>query len=184
MTRIIAGWAGSRQLAVPSTGTRPTSDRVREALFSGLDARDALRGAAVLDLYAGSGALALEAVSRGAVTAVLVEQAAEACRVLRRNAEAIAAAAPAPVDVRVVRQPVARYLAGAPGAFDVVFLDPPYDLGASAVDADLAALRHLVVPGGTVVLERAARGAAPRWPDGFIPSTRTYGDTALHIARV
>src|SRR3954453_5139092 len=93
MTRIVAGFAGSLTLQVPKSGTRPTSDRVREAIFSALDARDAIHGARVLDLYAGSGALGLEAVSRGAVSAVLVEKNAAAVQVCRRNAAALAGAA-------------------------------------------------------------------------------------------
>ena len=89
MTRIIAGFAGSLSLQVPRSGTRPTSDRVREAIFSALEARDAIDGAAVLDLYAGSGALGLEAASRGAAEAVLVERAKPAADVCRRNADAL-----------------------------------------------------------------------------------------------
>src|SRR5689334_15415760 len=128
MTRIVAGFAGSLALQVPKSGTRPTSDRVREAIFSALDARDAVRGARVLDRYAGSGALGLEAVSRGAASAVLVEKNAAAAQVCRRNATALIAAArsssrqashPLPT-IEVRASAVAPYLTGAAAEFDVV----------------------------------------------------------------
>src|SRR6185437_6015041 len=139
MTRIVSGFAGSLTLQVPKSGTRPTSDRVREAVFSGLDARDAVRGAHVLDLFAGSGALGLEAASRGAARVVLVEKSAAAAAVCRRNADAVVRAAPKharpQVDVRATA--VLPYLAAAGAArFDLVFVDPPYDLS----DGDLLAV--------------------------------------------
>src|SRR6185312_10874752 len=133
MTRIVSGFAGSLTLQVPKSGTRPTSDRVREAIFSSLDARDAMHGARVLDLYAGSGALGLEAASCGAASVVLVEKSPAAAQVCRRNAAALTAAAaaarrtPPALDVRAT--PVQTYLNGAAGRFDVVFMDPSYDLG-------------------------------------------------------
>ena len=116
MTRIIAGFAGSLTLAVPRSGTRPTSDRVREAIFSALEARDAIDGASVLDLYAGSGALGLEAASRGAAEVVLVEKARAAAEVCRRNADAITRAARGAGEkprIRVAVRGVASYLEAA-----------------------------------------------------------------------
>ncbi|MFT4123386.1 MAG: RsmD family RNA methyltransferase [Microbacteriaceae bacterium] len=193
MTRIIAGLAGSLVLRVPATGTRPTSDRVREAVFSALEARRALQGARVLDLYAGSGALGLEAVSRGAASAVLVERSAAAARACRANAAAVLRAAPA-ARVEVAQQSVARFLgaglhgAGSHGAaaaeWDLVFLDPPYDLPAAELAAALGALAPRLAPGATVVVERRSRSGEPPWPAGIAPERdRRYGDTTLWWAR-
>ena len=129
MTRIISGRAGGRRIqAPPGSATRPTSDRVREALFSRLEHLDVLQGARVLDLYAGSGALGLEAASRGAAAVVLVEQARPAAAVIRRNAASLADVLPG---VHVRAEPVERALAAAPqpqDRFDLVLLDPPYDV--------------------------------------------------------
>jgi 16S rRNA (guanine966-N2)-methyltransferase len=177
VTRIVAGTAGGRQLAVPKRGTRPTSDRVREALFSAVEAALDLDGARVLDLYAGSGALGLEALSRGASAAVLVESDANAVAVLRKNVAAVGL--PGAV-VRPGR--VAAVLAEPPAEpFDLVLADPPYALDPSA---DLAALvRGWLAPGAVVVLERARRSGPPEWPSPLVPGRiRRYGDTELHWA--
>lgn len=182
MPRIVAGWAGSLQLAVPPDGTRPTSDRTREALFSMLEARDALAGAAVLDLYAGSGALGLESLSRGAASAVLVERAPRAVRVLRGNAERLGRAADGPIEVQVVPQAVRTWLAAGGGRFDLVFSDPPYDVPDADVAADLDALLPRLADGALVLLERSVRSPVPVPPDGLVlERTRTYGDTAVHL---
>ncbi|WP_375388895.1 RsmD family RNA methyltransferase [uncultured Amnibacterium sp.] len=182
MPRIVAGWAGSLQLAVPPDGTRPTSDRTREALFSMLEARDAIRGAAVVDLYAGSGALGLEAVSRGAASAVLVEKAPRAVRTIRDNVRRVERAAPAPIEVRVAPQSVEAFLAGAAGGIGLAFLDPPYDLPDAQVAADLAALAPLLVPDAVVLVERSSHSPAPLLPPGLeLERTRAYGDTAVHV---
>jgi len=182
MTRIIAGFAGSLTLAVPRSGTRPTSDRVREAIFSALEARDAVADASVLDLYAGSGALGLEAASRGAAEVVLVEKARPAAEVCRRNAAALARAARgvrAP-RVRVEARSVASYLESAPGGVDLAFVDPPYDLGESELAKDLALLAPLLADGATVVVERSSRSPEPDWPEGIERERRRdYGETTL-----
>lgn len=188
MTRIVAGFAGSLTLQVPKSGTRPTSDRVREAIFSALDARDAVHGARVLDLYAGSGALALEAVSRGAASAVLVEKNAAAAQVCRRNAAALAASAraasrhaphPLPaIDVRAAA--VSSYLTGASGPFDVVFIDPPYDLPDHELLDMLSALVPLLAEDAVVCVERSARDAEPTLPAGLaLERRKDYGETAI-----
>ncbi|MEV8215115.1 16S rRNA (guanine(966)-N(2))-methyltransferase RsmD [Leifsonia sp. NPDC077715] len=188
MTRIVAGFAGSLTLQVPKSGTRPTSDRVREAIFSALDARDAVHGARVLDLYAGSGALALEAVSRGAASAVLVEKNAAAAQVCRRNAAAVAASAraasrhaphPLPaIDVRAAA--VTSYLAGASGPFDVVFIDPPYDVGDGDLHEVLTVLVPLLAEDAVVCVERSARGPEPTLPAGLaLERRKDYGETAI-----
>ncbi|HEY7594829.1 MAG TPA: 16S rRNA (guanine(966)-N(2))-methyltransferase RsmD [Actinophytocola sp.] len=178
MTRIVAGTAGGRQLTVPKRGTRPTSDRVREALFSAVEAAMDLDGARVLDLYAGTGALGLEALSRGAATAVLVESDASALAVLRKNVAAVGL--PGAV-VRPGR--VSAVLAEAcPEPFDLVLADPPYALDPTA---DLAALvaSGWLGPGSLVVVERARRSGPLTWPAGLVPGRiRRYGDTELQWA--
>lgn len=184
MTRIISGRAGSLTLDVPDAGTRPTSDRVRESLFNALSASDLLRGTRVLDLYAGSGALGLEAASRGAMTVDLVEKAPRAVTVIRRNVARIHAAlrgAPDAARIAVHRTAVDAYLRSAPtGVFDLVFLDPPYDLSDAELSATLELLVPALSPDSTVIVERAARSAPPAWPAGLVRDRdRRYGDTAL-----
>jgi 16S rRNA (guanine966-N2)-methyltransferase len=186
MTRIVSGFAGSLTLQVPKSGTRPTSDRVREAVFSGLEARDRVRGAHVLDLYAGSGALGLEAASRGAAHVVLVEKSAAAAVICRRNAAAVVRAAPKDtprptVDVRATA--VLPYLTAASAVtpFDVVFVDPPYDLPDGELLAVLTALVPLLAEDAVVCVERSTRDGAPTLPDGLeLDRTRAYGETAVH----
>jgi 16S rRNA (guanine966-N2)-methyltransferase len=182
VTRIIAGFAGSLALTVPRSGTRPTSDRVREAIFSALEARDLVAGARVLDLYAGSGALGLEAASRGAAEVTLVDRAREAGAVARRNAERVGRAAPAAdaPRIRSIVQPVQAFLAGAAGGWDLVFLDPPYDLAGAELVDDLLLLAPRVAPDAVIVVERSARDPEPAWPAGLALDRRTsYGETAV-----
>lgn len=166
---------------MPDAGTRPTSDRVREALFSALQARIDFDDLAVLDLYAGSGALALEAVSRGASAALLVESGARAASVIAANISATGLAG-----VRVRRGRVETVLAGPPPRrFGLVFIDPPYAVGDDEVSGVLASL----VDGGWladeahVVVERSARGPATEWPGVFGEVTvKRYGETRIEIA--
>jgi 16S rRNA (guanine966-N2)-methyltransferase len=183
MTRIIAGSAGSLTLAVPRSGTRPTSDRVREAIFSALESRDAIEGATVLDLYAGSGALGLEAASRGAAEVVLVEKAKSAADVCRRNADAVTRAARATgqgVRIRVAPRTVGAYLEGAAAGFDLVFVDPPYELAEQPLARDLALLAPLLSDDAVVIVERSSRSPEPTWPAGIVPDRRrVYGETTL-----
>lgn len=187
MTRIVAGFAGSLTLAVPQKGTRPTSDRVREAIFSALDARDAVRGARVLDLYAGSGALGLEAASRGGRIVTLVENSFGAAALCRKNTEAVLRAAPkrdAP-RIRVVGQAVQSFLAGTPDGFDLVFLDPPYDLPEAELAGNLAALAPLLDPDALVIVERGSRSPEPGWGPGLrLERRKDYGDTTVWYAEV
>ncbi|MER3388645.1 MAG: RsmD family RNA methyltransferase [Microcella sp.] len=193
MTRIIAGHAGSHTLQVPKSGTRPTSDRVREAIFSSLEARDLVAGARVLDLYAGSGALGLEAASRGAAEVVLVERASSAARVCSGNARLVAARVEAAGDARrdatggsapsihVVTKAVATFLASATGPWDLVFIDPPYDLGDAELARALELLDPLLSEDAVVVLERGARSALPALPARLeLDRSTNYGDTVLH----
>lgn len=179
MTRIVAGAARGRRLKVPASGTRPTSDRVRESLFSSLESSDALRGMRVLDLFAGSGALGLEALSRGAATAVLVDSASAAVKVIEQNARVVALPG-----VSIVRQSAAAYLQGSPRPNDLVFLDPPYNLPAGQVGDVLQALTGgWITDGAQVILERAARGEGPIWPQGLeVVWQRRFGDTEVQRA--
>ncbi|GAA4156987.1 16S rRNA (guanine(966)-N(2))-methyltransferase RsmD [Gryllotalpicola daejeonensis] len=185
MTRIIAGAAGRVTLAVPKAGTRPTSDRVREALFSALEARDALDGARVLDLYAGSGALGLEAASRGAASVVLVEKNAAAARVAKTNAGLVSKAMRTDAGaVGVVASSVASFLASATGPFDLVFSDPPYEVTDADVAADLEALVPLLAPDALVVVERSSRSPEPAWPAALTPAKpKKYGETTIWFAQ-
>jgi 16S rRNA (guanine966-N2)-methyltransferase len=182
MTRVIAGTAGGRTLRTPpGSGTRPTSERVREALFSALEARGSIRGAQVLDLYAGSGALGLEAASRGAAGVVLVESDRRAADVAARNVRGLGL-----TGVRVARQNVASFLADRPAArYDLVLLDPPYGLPEDALTADLVRLAdHWLADGAVVVVERSTRSPEPGWPEGLAPTgkPRRYGETTLWLA--
>ncbi|MCK2242377.1 MULTISPECIES: 16S rRNA (guanine(966)-N(2))-methyltransferase RsmD [unclassified Crossiella] len=181
MTRIVAGVAGGRRLTVPPKGTRPTSERVREALFSALEAALDLDGARVLDLYAGSGALGLEALSRGAGHALFVESDRRAADVLRAN---IATVGLRGAEVRAAAVGAALALPAA-APYDVVFADPPYAVDGAALTAALAALvaNGWVTNGALVLVERAARDGAVDWPEPLAElRTRKYGDTAVHWA--
>ncbi len=181
MTRIIGGAAGGRRIAVPPRGTRPTTDRVRESLFNILTARLELAGLRVLDLYAGSGALGLEALSRGAAAALFVESDARAGSVIARNIETLGLPG-----ATLRRGTVAAVLAAAAAAaFDLVLADPPYDVDAAEVEAVLAALpaHGWVREGSVAVVERAAGSAPLNWPAGWsVWSPRVYGDTRLELA--
>lgn len=179
MTRIIGGEAGGRRLRTPpGEGTRPTSDRVREALFSSLEAAlGSLHGLRFLDLYAGSGAVGLEAASRGATHVALVESDRRAARLVDDNARATG------LSVEVHAQPVSRVLATPPDApYDVVFLDPPYPLPEDDLAADLAALasREWLTGTAVVVVERSARSVEPTWPAvQHRRRSKKYGETVL-----
>jgi len=189
MTRIIAGAHGGRRLAAPAGAqTRPTSDRVREAFFSALETMTDLEGARFADLYAGSGAVGLEALSRGAAFALLVESDPKAARIIRENIGMLRVGGSA----RLVAGKVGQVLATAPedGPFDVVFADPPYALD----DDELAEVQRALVDNGwlaadaVVVLERstrtAVRGAPLTWVDGITADrSRRYGETTLWYGR-
>jgi len=181
VTRIIAGFAGSLALRVPGSGTRPTSDRVREAVFSALEAADAVRGARVLDLYAGSGALGLEAASRGAAEVVLVERDAKASAICRANAAIVRARAPRGAEPRieVTAQSVSAFLGGAGGDWDLALVDPPYDLAEPELAAVLEALVPLLAEGATVVVERSARSPRPTTALALL-SEKRYGETVVY----
>ena len=182
MTRIVAGDLGGRRLQVPRGDvTRPTSERVREALFSSLEARGVVGGAHVLDLYAGSGALGLEALSRGAASVVLVDSSRQAVEAARRNVRELGL-----TRVSVVLSSVGRFLETPPArTMGLAFADPPYPTGEDDVAAMLAALAtRWLGPGAVVVVERSARGLEPGWPAALVRTdVRRYGETALWQAQ-
>ena len=182
MTRIVAGSAKGRTLAVPKSGTRPTSERVREALFSRLDHMNVLEGATVLDLFAGTGALGLEALSRGAARATLVEKASAAARVATANVRATGLSA------RVVTADVRAYLGARSGEaltgeVDLVCIDPPYDIAEEDMATVLSALAPWVGPDSLIVVERSTRAPAPTLPPFLVlEDTRAWGETVAYFA--
>jgi 16S rRNA (guanine966-N2)-methyltransferase len=189
MSRIIAGSAGGRRIRMPpGSGTRPTTDRVREAIFSAIAAwaatsaaaaEQTLAGLGFCDLYAGSGAVGLEAASRGASPVLLVEQDRLAAQHIRRNSAELG------LSVTVKLGDVSSLLhRSAPAGFDIVFADPPYDYASEDVDAQLVRLidHGWVTRPGLVILERSGRSAPPNWP-AVVPKTwaRPYGETTVYF---
>ena len=182
VTRIIAGLAGGRRLAVPpDRSTRPTSDRTREGLFGTVTAiSGGLDGAAVLDLFAGSGAVGLEALSRGAADVLLVESDARAAQVIRKNIAAVGLPG-----ARLLTDRVERVLTRGPGDAaprDFVFADPPYATGHDELEQVLAALlgQGWLGPGALIAVERATRSGPPGWPAGYVTDRcRKYGEATL-----
>jgi len=180
VTRIIGGTAGGRRLSTPrGAQTRPTSDRVREALFSAIESWcGSLQGLRFLDLYAGSGAVGLEAWSRGAGVVTLVEQDRRTAALITTNARALGFAR-----ANVLAASVAATLTRPPAApYDLAFLDPPYPLAEEPLAEDLASLaaHEWLVPGAMVIVERSARSPEPTWPAGFEDvRSRKYGETTL-----
>jgi 16S rRNA (guanine966-N2)-methyltransferase len=211
VARVIAGQARGRRLAVPQgRDTRPTSDRAREGLFATIASIvGSLAGARVLDLYAGSGAVGLEALSRGAAHVLLVESGARAARVIRENIEAIGLPGAAVITGRVERvlargPQIQDHGTGPPvtdaGRYDIVFADPPYALADEEVSLMLTLLaggdeppappreglaaRGWLAPGALVIVERATRSGPLRWPDGFVPDrARRYGEATFWYGR-
>ncbi len=156
---------------------------MREAIFSSLESWDALEGARVLDLYAGSGALGLEAASRGAASVVLVERNAKAATLCRENAALVRRATGERTTISVALQSVRSYLGGASGPIDLVLVDPPYDLGDADLALDLEAVRPALAADAVIVVERSARSPEPTWPDGLEPLRhRDYGETRVWFA--
>jgi 16S rRNA (guanine966-N2)-methyltransferase len=184
VTRIISGSAGGRAIRTPpGSSTRPTSDRVREALFSRLEHHGLLTGTHVLDLYAGSGALGLEAASRGASRVILVESDKRAAKLIADNIATVGVPG-----VRVVTDHVERFLhAGPPSGIrmNLVLLDPPYDVGEEALAEVLADLvvQGWLAPDAFVVVERSSRSPQPTWPQGLeLSGEKRYGETTVWYA--
>ncbi|MBO1267030.1 16S rRNA (guanine(966)-N(2))-methyltransferase RsmD [Arthrobacter cavernae] len=185
MSRVIAGVAGGNPLiSVPGNATRPTTDRVKEALFSRLDAFDVVDGTRVLDLYAGSGSLGIESASRGAATVELVEFDARASEVCQRNADMVNQVLGGK-RVSVHRARVESFLerAAEDVRWDLVFLDPPYPLDELALNAVLSKLAPHLEEAAVVVVERSARTAEPDWPASMERfAEKKYGETRLWFA--
>jgi 16S rRNA (guanine966-N2)-methyltransferase len=183
MTRIIAGSAGGRRLAVPpGRGTRPTSDRAREGIFLTLDSLYGLHDARLLDLYAGSGAIGLEALSRGAAEAVMVESDPKAVKTIKANVRSLGLGG-----ARVVADKVERLLAKTPDMpYDIVFADPPYALSDDDVLGVLELLRDngWLADEALVAFERESRGKALMWPEGYVEErVRRYGEASVWYGR-
>ena len=181
MTRVIAGTAGGRRLAVPpGTSTRPTSDRAREGLFASvLSELGSLDDKRVLDLYAGSGAVGLEALSRGAAHVLLVESDARAAGVIKANIATVGMAG-----ATVVTDRAERLLARPPAStdrYDLVFADPPYAVTPAAVDRVLTLLAAgWLAADALIVVERATRSGPLEWPPGYLPGkSRRYGEATF-----
>jgi 16S rRNA (guanine966-N2)-methyltransferase len=182
MTRLISGVAGGRRLKVPRTGVRPTGDRAREALFNSLGSLLDMHGAVVLDLYAGSGALGLEALSRGAASVLFVESAPGVLPVLKDNLAAVGLPGG-----RVLSGSVPTVVRGAPPArFDLVLADPPYVVPVEEVYGVLRALvdGDWLAPGAVVVVERSSRERDWEWPTPLVGlRDRRYGEALLRYGR-
>lgn len=183
MTRIISGAARGRTLKVPPAGTRPTSDRAREGLFSSLEVRFGFDGERVLDLFAGSGALGLEAASRGAAEVTLVDSQAKAVDIIKANVKVVGHP-----DVHVVEAKASTFLQGAPrNHYTMVLADPPYDLADDAVDELVEALVPTLAENAVVVVERNSDSREVRWPEGLEATgqklkKRTYGIARFDMA--
>ncbi len=184
--RIVGGTFGGRRISAPSgRDTRPTSDRVREAVFSAVVSRvGSLAGLTVIDLYAGSGALGLEALSRGASAVTFVEWDARAAAAIRENLETLGIGGEQ-ARVLKARAEAAGRAWGVPSPASLLFADPPYRIESSEVRQVMEALATggLLETGALVVYEHAA-GSVPEWPEGFAGELpRRYGDTAVSFAR-
>ena len=179
MTRIIGGVLGSLRLKGPAKATRPTSDRVKESIFSILESRGAIQDARVLDLFAGTGALGLEAASRGARSVTLVERDPAAAKVCEDNVSLVMegfSKSGTSCDVELVRSDAKTFLKKNK-LMDLVFVDPPYELAEAEVVASLESI--CVSEDGVVVVERSAKAQFSR-PKGFLlDQERAYGDTQV-----
>ncbi|WP_311446172.1 16S rRNA (guanine(966)-N(2))-methyltransferase RsmD [uncultured Rothia sp.] len=191
MSRIISGAAGGVRLAsVPGDNTRPTTDRVKESLFSKLESYDIIRGARVLDAFGGSGALGCEALSRGAASVTLLDTYPKAVAVIRKNVAAVEKAmgrtgtgssSATGSAARVQQSQALTYVNSASGPWDLVFVDPPYAMPNEQVSELLEALTPKLAEGAVVVVERSSRDAEPVWGEGlYCFSTRQHGETVLY----
>jgi 16S rRNA (guanine966-N2)-methyltransferase len=181
VTRIISGIVGSLRLKPPAKSTRPTSDRVKESLFSTLESMNVIEGATVLDLYAGTGALGLEAASRGAKSVALVESNAAAVKVCKENLQNVKAGLQRQdhsTEIELYHEPVEKFLKRGLSA-ELVFIDPPYELSNEELTLTL---EKLAGQGFLIVLERSSRSKKPTLPQGFSYLTeKNYGDTSVYL---
>lgn len=184
MSRIISGAAGGVRLAsVPGDNTRPTTDRVKESLFSKLESYDIIRDARVLDAFGGSGALGCEALSRGAASVTLLDIYPKAVAVIRKNVAAVekAMGRTGSSSTRVQQSQALTYVKSASGPWNLVFVDPPYAMPNEQVSELLEALTPKLAEGAVVVVERSSRDEEPVWGEGlYCFSTRQHGETVLY----
>lgn len=171
--RVIAGEARGRRLKAPDTkGTRPVTDRVREAVFSSIGAW--VVDADVADLYAGSGSFGLEALSRGASSAVFVESGRKALAALRQNIDAVG------LGGKVARGTVRDFLQHSDQRFHLVFMDPPWDLQTGVMETEMVMLDPLLAPDAVVVVSRRHTDHIPEAPETWrVATNKRYGDTRI-----
>lgn len=185
MPKIVAGQAGGLPLkAVPGSATRPTTERAKEAVFSWLESRNWLDNNAVLDLYTGSGGLAVEAASRGAASVTGVEAAHKPSQIAEQNAQTINEALSRNV-VTIQELPVQRFLGSTdPSSWDLVIADPPYDINEDELLAMIAQAFHVLMDDGLFVLERAYKSDEPAWPEDVnVVDARRYGEAMVYFVR-
>lgn len=184
MTRIIGGSAGSLRLQTPRSITRPTSDRVREAWFSRIAAHRDIAGATVWDLFAGSGALGLEAASRGATDVTLVDNHPAVMTTLTANISALSSALPHAPTLHTVKNTALKFVQAATDhSVDLVFIDPPYDHASNTLTPLLEAITSHLTPGAWVMVERSTRSEPLTWPEGLqVLEPKTYGETTVLVA--
>lgn len=182
MTRIISGILGSLQLKSAAKATRPTSDRVKESMFSRLDSMGLVENASVLDLFAGTGALGFEAVSRGAKSLTLVEKDRQAAALLNQNSKQInlaLAKAGITAEIQVQETEAKKFLAKSSARFDLVFIDPPYEFGNEQLQEIITLLTHNLTPAAILVIERSSKTAKTAFTNFQLVSEKNYGDTAV-----
>ena len=183
MTRIISGAAGSLRLKGPAKATRPTSDRVKESVFAKLESMGVIADARVLDLFAGTGALGLEAASRGAASVTLVEKDSSAALVCSENLKALQASLQKQgykCELKLEKQDVKSFVSKAKAGFDLVFIDPPYDLANQALELLLGEIKSFINADSIVVVERDSRSTDLLLPKALsLESRKSYGDTAV-----
>jgi len=177
VSRIIAGFAKGRKLLSPAKNTRPTSDRVKESMFGILQSQEIISSASVLDIFAGTGAVGLEAVSRGATKLVMVEKDATAASVCQQNAELVLSHLETPVDIQMLQANAYNALDNLVGQFDLIFLDPPYNYPVNKLNENLQQL--LPLSRGVVVMEKSAKTEMPDLTGWVIDETKNYGDSEL-----
>ena len=183
VTRIISGAAGSLRLKGPAKATRPTSDRVKESVFAKLESMGVIADARVLDLYAGTGALGLEAASRGAASVTLVEKDPGAAVVCAENLKAIEASFQKQgfvCELKLERLDAKNFASKSRSGFDLVFIDPPYELANQAVELILGDIVSSLNTESVVVVERDSRSEELKLPEGIkLESRKNYGDTSV-----
>ena len=184
MSRIISGLAGSIKLKAAAKATRPTSDRVKESLFAKLENLDALEGAKVLDLYAGSGALGLEAASRGAAEVIFVDKDKAAIEVVRENIRIVSKAIGTSCLISAQNKEVSKVVKALASSYDLAFIDPPYEISNEEVTINLESLAANLNDHGLVAVERSSRTSEFEIPDGYdLEEKKAYGDTVIYLLR-